>query len=108
MQRADLMQAIEYDDENVVMSVLYETPCCKEVRMAMQRHQVLRNHESAFPISLCILSGEVQLECEGENTVLRQGELLYLDSETKHHLEALEDSVIRLTLFTACRNDQGE
>ena len=109
LQQVNILEAISYSDENVLIDELMTTPCSKEVRIVMQRNQVMRDHSSDFPITLSVLEGVVKLTIEEDEHVVKRGELVLLQAETKHHLEALDNSVLRLTLFTATgkSNDEG-
>lgn len=99
MRHADLGKEIVFDDESVVISALYETAYCKEYRIAMQRNQVMRDHESAFPLVLYVYKGLVKITFNGKIETIGEGELLSFDAQTTHQLEALEDTVLRLTIF---------
>ena len=100
MQQANMLEAITFDDETVVVSELFETPFSKEIRIAMQGHQVMRDHLSTYPITLSVLRGMVRLSMEEDEAVLlKEGELVALDGGVKHHLEALQESVLHLSLF---------
>lgn len=99
MQQAHLLESVEYNDENIVITELLETPFSKEIRIVMQSHQVMRDHESVFPIALEVVEGAVNLSVEGEIILMQKGELAALENGVKHHLEALDESIVRLTIF---------
>lgn len=101
MKLTNMLESICYSDENVVIDELLETPCSKEVRIIMQKNQVMRDHASDYPITLSVLEGVVKLTLEEYGHMVRRGDLIVLEAETMHHLEAVEDSVLRLTIFTA-------
>ena len=99
MLRANLLEAVEYNDENIVITELLDTSFSKEIRIAMQSHQVMRDHESEQPVTLSVIKGVVNLSAEGNNVVMQKGDVVALSGSVKHHIEALEDAIVRLTLF---------
>ena len=108
MYQVNMLEAISYSDENVLIDELMVTPCSKEVRIVMQKNQVMRDHASDYPIMLNLLEGVVKLTIEEEEYIIKRGELVLLEAETKHHLDALDNSVLRLTLFTAAGKSNDE
>ena len=108
LQQVTLLEAISYRDENVLIDELMTTPCSKEVRIVMQRNQVMRDHSSDFPITLSVLEGVVKLTIEEDEYVVKRGGLVALEAETMHHLEALDNSVLHLTLFRKSEENVDE
>ena len=41
------------------------------------------------------------LTTEAEELILPRGEIMGLEAGMKHHIEALQESLLRLTIFTA-------
>ena len=99
--RINLLDAVEYSDERVLIDEMISTPSSKEMRVMIQKNQVMRDHASVYPIAINVLEGVVKLSADGNDTVLRRGDLIYMESDTVHHMEAVEDTILRLTLFTA-------
>lgn len=100
MKHVKLLETMRFSDENTIMEELMDTAYSKEIRIAMQRNQVMRDHQSSFPITMQVIEGKIRVSCEFHETVLQENELLSLEAGVKHHIEAEEDSVVRLTLFT--------
>jgi quercetin dioxygenase-like cupin family protein len=100
MKHVKLLETMRFSDENIIMEELMDTPYSKEIRIAMQRNQVMRDHQSSFPITMQVIEGEVLVSCESHETLLKANELLSMDAGVKHHIKAEEDSVVRLTLFS--------
>jgi quercetin dioxygenase-like cupin family protein len=100
MKHVKLLETMRYSDENIIMDELMETPYSKEIRIAMQRNQVMRDHQSSFPITMQVIEGEIRVSCESYETLLKANELLSMEAGVKHHIEATQDTVVRLTLFS--------
>ncbi|MEA3373487.1 MAG: cupin domain-containing protein [Campylobacterota bacterium] len=101
MQRVNLLEELIYSDECISINELMQTPCSKEIRIVMQTNQVMRDHASEYPITMGVLEGRVKLTIADEEHFIKRGELIALEADTVHHLEAVENSVLHLTLFTA-------
>ena len=101
MQHANIHEAVRFEEENIVMEVLYENAFSREIRIAMYAHQVMRDHESDYPIAIEVCEGAVTLTTEAEELILPRGEIMGLEAGMKHHIEALQESLLRLTIFTA-------
>lgn len=81
------------------MEVLYESAFSREIRIAMYAHQVMRDHESEYPIAIEVCEGAVTLSTEEQELILPKGEILGLEAGVKHHIEALQETLLRLTIF---------
>lgn len=100
MQHANIHEAVAFEEENIVMEVLYENAFSREIRIAMYAHQVMRDHESEYPVAIEVCEGAVTLTTETEELILPKGEIIGLEAGLKHHIEALQESLLRLTIFT--------
>ena len=103
MQQANMLEAIEYNDENIVITQLLATAFSKEIRIVMQKHQVMRDHESDHPVTLYVVDELVNLSIEEKDIVIKKGNLVTLEGGVKHHLKALDDTVLHLTIYL-CKN----
>ncbi len=99
MLLANMLDGIDFDDEDIAITELMRTAYSKEIRIAMQRHQMMRDHESSHPVAFAVLEGSVRVQFEAGESLLQKGDVLSLEREVVHHLEALEDTVLRLTIF---------
>jgi quercetin dioxygenase-like cupin family protein len=106
MKHANIHEALQFDEENIVMDELFETPFVREVRIAMYAHQVMRDHESEYPVTIEVCEGAVTLSTEEREVILPRGEVIGLDGGVKHHIEALQESVLRLTIFTTAESGE--
>ncbi len=89
---------LEFNDARVLTSVIIETSFSKEIRILLKSGQVMKEHKTPYPITVHILSGEIDFGVEGVNHLLKKGAIVSLEGNVKHDLNAKTDSVVRLTL----------
>ncbi len=58
----------------------------------------MKEHKTAFPIIVHVLSGQIDFGVENETHLLDAGGIIALEGNIPHDLVAREDSVVRLTL----------
>lgn len=98
MKTANLYQELIYNEEKPMITVLFETDFTKEIRIAMKKGTIMREHKTAFPIVVQLLEGNIDFSVQKVPNQLKKGDLIALDGNVPHDLKAHEDSVIRLTL----------
>ncbi len=98
METANIYQNLEYNANNPVINVLFETDFTKEIRIVMQKGTAMKKHKTKFPIVVQLLEGKIDFGVNDEVKNLQKGDLIALDGNVPHDLKATEDSVIRLTL----------
>jgi len=99
MKHANIHENLRFDSENIVMEELFEAVYGREIRITMYAHQVMRDHESEHPISIEVCEGAVKLTTPSEELVLAKGEIAAIKAGIAHHIEALQESVLRLSIF---------
>lgn len=77
---------------------LVKQPDFRIVLIALQKGGHLEEHSADARISVYTLSGHVKLQLPEQTVDLPDGHLLVLDRALEHDLEALEESVILLTI----------
>ncbi|WKN46427.1 cupin [Tunicatimonas pelagia] len=98
MKTANLYQDIRYDESKPIASVLFETDFTKEIRIAMQHGTVMKEHKTSFPIVVEVLEGSIDFGMQQQTKHLVKGDLIALEGNVPHDLQATENSIIRLTL----------
>ena len=98
MEIKSFEENLEFSDARIVTSVVTETTFSKEIRILLKSGQVMKEHKTPFPITVHLLSGEIDFGVEGVNHLLKKGAIVSLAGNVKHDLTAKEDSVVRLTL----------
>ncbi|OHX66499.1 cupin domain-containing protein [Flammeovirga pacifica] len=98
MKTSSILKEVAFDAQKPVINVLFETDFTKEIRIAMHQGTVMKEHKTKFPIVVELVEGKVDFGVNNEILHLTKGDLLALDGSVPHNLEALENSIIRLTL----------
>jgi len=98
MKSSSLLTNIEYKEDKPSINVLFETDSTKEIRIVMRNGQLMKKHQTPFPIVVEIFEGEIDFGVEGELHHLKRGDILALDGGVPHDLKAMSDSIVRLTL----------
>ena len=52
MKKSSLTENITYNETKPSISVLFETETTKEIRILMQKNQVMKEHKTSFPITV--------------------------------------------------------
>lgn len=68
------------------------------VLTAVKKDATLCGHEVDGPITLQVLSGEIEFGVAGEPRTLRSGTVIALDNAVPHDIKALADSEFLLTI----------
>ena len=98
MKIASIQQDLEFNPDKPAVTLLMETDASKELRIAMLKNQVMKEHKTPFPITVEICQGEVDFGVAGNVHRCKKGDLLALEGNVPHDLVALSDTVIRLSL----------
>lgn len=73
-------------------------------RLDLKRTAGTRTHTHEAEELLCVLTGALKVTVEGDETILREGELIQTRGGVPHAIEALEDTVV-LAVFSPIRQD---
>lgn len=98
MKTASILKDLKFNEEKPAVQVLLETDSSREIRIAMKKGQVMKEHKTPYPIVVEIFDGSVNFGVNGETYLVRRGDMLSLEGDVPHNLTAEEDSVVRLTL----------
>lgn len=98
MKTASLVKNLEYNDNKPAVQVLMDTETSREIRIAMRKGQVMKEHKTPYPIVVELFEGKITFGVQGEEHSIQKGDLLYLEGNIPHDLKAEEDSIVRLTL----------
>ncbi|MFP6307454.1 cupin domain-containing protein [Helicobacter pylori] len=84
--------------EKLHIETLNENSSNKEIRICMHKGAVMDKHKAPGAISVQVLEGKIIFEVENEKIEMPKGALISLEAQVSHRLDALENSVIRLSL----------
>lgn len=98
MNTAAFLSSVEWNENKPAIQVLLETSATKEIRIAMQTGQFMKEHKAPFPIIVHVIQGSIKFGVEGEDIHLKIGDLIGLEANVPHDLLAKENSIVRLSL----------
>lgn len=98
MKTASLLKDLEYNDTKPAVQVLMDTDSSKEIRIAMKKGQVMKEHKTPYPIVVELFEGAISFGVNGEVHKIKRGDILTLEGDIPHDLTAEEDSIVRLSL----------
>ena len=98
MKTASLLKNLEYNDTKPAVQVLMDTDSSKEIRIAMKKGQVMKEHKTPYPIVVELFEGIISFGVNGEVHKIEKGDMLSLEGNIPHDLKAEEDSIVRLSL----------
>ncbi len=84
--------------EKLHIEALSENSSNKEIRICMPKGAIMDKHKAPGAISVQVLEGKIIFEAENEKIEMHKGALISLEAQVLHRLDALENSVIRLSL----------
>lgn len=104
METISFYNNLVYGQDKPVLSVLMQTVVSREVRITFKKGQEMKEHKAAYPIVVQVLEGSIDFGVSSERTILEKGMLIALEAGIMHDLQALEDSIVRLSIQIGARN----
>lgn len=98
MESANIYKDLTYKETGPAISVLFQTDATKEVRIVFKQGQLMKEHQTPYPITVAMVDGELDFGVGGGVLNLVKGDLLNLDGGVPHDLLAKSDCIVRLTL----------
>ena len=98
METGSFLSNVTYDTVRPKIDVILETPFSKEIRIAMVKDQLMKDHKAPLPILVQVLQGQIDFGTEKEQVLLNTGDIISVEASVRHNLLAKEKSVVRLTL----------
>lgn len=93
-----LLKDLIYWEQRPMISVMLETEVTKEIRIVFRQWQIMKEHQAPFPIIVEIVDGEIKFGAPDGVHTLERGDMITLVGWVPHDLEAIQDSVVRLTI----------
>lgn len=98
MKTASLLKDLEFNDQKPAVKVLLDTDSSREIRIAMKKGQVMKEHKTPYPIVVELFEGAIKFGVNGDVHEFKKGDMLSLEGNVPHDLTAQEESIVRLTL----------
>ena len=96
--RASFYEDLTFSDASVVITPVLESSFSKEIRTAFREGQIMKEHKTKFPITVMTLRGSIEFNVKGEMFILNEGDIIALEGGVIHELEAIDESVVWLSL----------
>jgi quercetin dioxygenase-like cupin family protein len=78
--------------------ILVKYPSLRILLVGLRPGTHIAEHHAAGPISIQIITGHILVRAAGKPFDLREGQLLALEAEVPHDLEALAESAVLVTI----------
>lgn len=101
----DLVATTEIPAEGTLSKVVYKDDQIRVVSFAFDEGQELTEHTAALPAIVQVLSGHLRLTMGSETFDAKPGDWARMAAGLPHSVEALEPSVMLLTLLPALITD---
>ena len=98
MKTASFYKDLKFSDESVVIKPMLDSDFGKEIRIAFQDGQVMKEHKTKFPITVMTMRGSIEFGVGEKTVILNEGDVIALEGNVMHELKALAESVVRLSL----------
>jgi len=98
MKHVNILENLNYNEDKVAINVLFETETTKEIRILFKKGQVMKKHQTKFPITVAIVKGAIDFGVEDTIHNLVKGDIVALEGSIPHDLLAIKESIVRLTL----------
>lgn len=89
---------VVYGDTHPLITPLITNEFTKEIRIVFRAGQSMKAHKTSFPITVMIVSGEIDFGIADERMIFGSGDVVAVEPNVLHDLNALEDSIVRLSL----------
>lgn len=94
----NIYKDIEFSEKKVQITAMFESSSSKEIRIVFTKDQVMKDHKTAYPITVEIFEGTIDFSVLNEVYTLIKGDIVALDANIMHNLKAQENSIVRLSL----------
>lgn len=97
----NFLENADFSKNKVAIKKLIETPITKEIQISLPENITMKEHSAPCPITVMLVDGELDFYVNDEKFSLKIGDMIYLDSNVKHSLYAIKNSIVRLSLAKA-------
>lgn len=100
--RSALYQVVSWSEEfkeGVNISKKIENEYTKEICINISKGSSMKDHKAPFAITVQVLKGLIDFKVAKEQVILKELDSISLKANEIHNLLALENSIVRLTLY---------
>ncbi|MFY9141680.1 cupin [Sulfuricurvum sp.] len=98
MQYSSFVDDIAYGDTQPIITPMFANDFTKEIRIVFRAGQSMKAHKTSFPITVMIVKGAIDFGVGEDRHSLKAGDVVALEGNVMHDLNAVEDSIVRLSL----------
>lgn len=95
----DVASLVELQLEATVSRTVLQAEGARIVLFSFDAGQVLTEHTAAVPVLLQVLDGHLRITADGRTVDLLPGGLVHLAARLPHAVEAVEPSLLQLTML---------
>lgn len=106
IKQASILKDVSYNDERPSVQVLLETSFTKEIRITFLEGQILKEHQTPYPIVVELIEGKLSFVVQNKKLLIERGDLISLEGGIPHSLHAIENCIVRLTLNKQDRTER--
>lgn len=87
-----------FNTKGIQTKVILETTFSREIKIALDKGSVMKDHMSPFPVIIYIVDGHIELGVDDRFYLMQTGDIIHVPASIVHKLIARENSIVRLTI----------
>jgi uncharacterized protein (DUF2249 family)/mannose-6-phosphate isomerase-like protein (cupin superfamily) len=108
MQKHNVRELIEYSDTRPLPKVLMNRPGYRMLLLSMRAGQKIPEHATKEMVTVYAVSGHITFHAGTQHCDLRAGEVVCVDADVLHRLEAHDDSALLVIAAGNTRTPAGK
>ena len=94
----DLNQLAKFEGKGLDVQIVAQSGHARYVLFSIEAGKGLREHTTSSQIAVQLISGQASFAIQGEERTLNPGQLLLLEADVPHTVQAVTDAVMLLTM----------
>lgn len=99
MEKYSYFENISFLEDRPAVSIMIKNPHVKELRLAFKAGQQMKSHKAPCAIVVQVLRGKIDFGVLENRYMLVDGDCIFVENSVMHDLNALEESIVRVTLI---------
>ncbi|MCR6590869.1 Uncharacterised protein [Campylobacter insulaenigrae] len=95
----EVISWVQEIQNGVSVSKKIENAYTKEICISMSKGSFMKDHKAPFDITIQVLKGSIDFGVLNQQILLKTLDSISLKADEVHNLLALDDSIVRLTLY---------